>query len=364
MNTDSKIQKTFFFMVLWFTFISVQSQVVITADDMPDPGDKMVFGIMPQPGNAVQGYTNAGTGITWNFLSVTPAIQDTNSYISPTSSEIQFICIAIFNNPFDSLHDATAAKQGQSIQVPMGVIQLSNVFEFFRKTSNAFTFVGRSASINGVPTCIRNIPVDRIFKFPFGFGDTLQSNSAYSIQIPGMGYYGQTLNRQSHADAWGTVITPSGSFNALRIKSILNFTDSVYYESMGIGYNVPHTETHYTWLSNDLKFPVFVIEEKGVNFGGTIAIWADTAAFSNISELRSPANISVFPNPAKSFITVHLNEMHLSGEELVLTDLTGKILIREKIRSPIQQLQLKDVLPGIYILKSISTGESVKIVIH
>jgi hypothetical protein len=365
MKTFSKIQKSAIItcIILLFSIVS-SSQISITSIDMPAPGDEMLFGIRMQPGAAINGFANAGAGQTWNFSSITSDDEQLNRYISPTSSEIQFICIAVFNNPLDPAHDATVARPGPDMSDPMQNIQITNVFEFFKKSDSIFSMVGRSASVNGVPACVRTNPVDMIYRFPLNFGDTITSYSEFEIEIPTVGYLAQTLNRTSVADAWGTIQTPIGSFNALRIKSTLMFTDSIYYQSMGIGFKIPHTETHYTWLTNELRFPVFVIEDRGASFGGTVALWADTTDYTSVFENDFIADFQIFPNPARDQLTIQIHDQNLYETEISISELTGKIHKQIITAGATNTLSVTDLAPGIYI---ITVGKSMyrkKVIIY
>lgn len=365
MKTVSKIQKSTIItcIILLFSIVS-SSQTTITSSDMPAPGDEMLFGVRVQPGAAINGFTNAGAGQTWNFSSITSDDEQLNRFISPTSSEIQFICIAVFNNPLDPAHDATVTRPGPDMSDPMQNIQITNVFEFFKTSDSTFSMVGRSSNVNGIPTCVRTNPVDVMYRFPLNFGDTISSYSEFEINIPGIGYLGQTLDRLSVADAWGTIHTPIGSFDALRVKSTLMFTDSIYYQSMGIGFKIPHTETHYTWLTNDLRFPVFVIEDRGINFGGIVALWADTTDYTSVIENETFADVHIFPNPVRDQLTIQIQDPNLFGQEISIADLTGKLQKRMIAAGATNILSVTDLAPGMYIISVNNTNYRKKVLVH
>lgn len=324
----------------------------------------MLFGVRVQPGASINGFTNAGAGQTWNFSSIASDDEQLNRFISPTSSEIQFICIAVFNNPLDPAHDATVARPGPDMSDPTQNIQITNVFEFFKNSDSIFSMVGRSASVNGVPACVRTNPVDVVYRFPLNFGDSITSYSEFEIEIPTVGYLAQTLNRTAVADAWGTIQTPIGTFNTLRIKSTLMFTDSIYYQSMGIGFKIPHTETHYTWLTNDLRFPVFVIEDRGVSFGGTIALWADTTDYTSVIENETFADFLVFPSPVRDQLTIQIQDPKLFGQEISIADLTGKLHKRMTATGTTNTLSVTDLAPGMYIITVTNTIYRKKVLVY
>jgi hypothetical protein len=367
---EKKIMKAYSYLslcaVIAFTLIfCMQSyaQITITSTNMPQPGDEMPMSRKLAAETEINGHTIAGTDVSWNFSGITKTDQQVVSYISPTSNDIQYICIAIFNNPLDPEHNSTMARRGEGGGDPMGNIQVTDVFEFFKLNSSVFSLTGRSSNVNGVPTCVRNIPVDTIYTFPLEYGDTIISSSAYNINVPTIGYYGQTLHRHSVADAWGSVTTPFGTFEALRIKSTLQFTDSIYYESMGFGMMFPHTETHYTWLSTDYRFPVFVVEEKGVNFGGTIAFWADSLDQTNISNHIADTYLQVFPNPASDFVFVSFPE-NQTVEEIIIYDFSGREILRSIPEPTNGYVSLDGIPAGLYILTTNKKELFVKLLVH
>lgn len=349
----SKLQKfALLITLLLIITLSGNAQISITSADMPEPGQSMPISRKAPLGDAIIGYELPGENIQWDFSSITKTEQQVVEYISPTSTDIQYICIAIFNNPLDADHNSTVAKPGEGMSDPMGSIQVTDVFDFFKNDSSLFTNVGRSSNVNTVPTCIRNIPVDTLYVFPLEFGTTFTSNSAFEIDIPTIGYYGQTLNRSSVADAWGTITTPYGTFEALRIVSTLEFVDTIYYESMGFGAKFPHTETHYTWLSNDMKFPVFSIEDKGQNFGGTIAFWPDTLDETGIIQHTEANEFTCVPNPADDYLNITLSGTFSFPYMIDIYNITGVKIDQIELHNPSITISTANYTPGVYFLKS------------
>jgi hypothetical protein len=353
--------------ILLFVFIEQQavSQITITQQDMPSAGVDLQLYTQSPLSTMFQGYATGGENLTWDFSLISSQVVDTAKYISSSSLSIQYVCIAVYNNPLDPDHNATVARLGEDISDPMGNIEVTNVFEFFKNNSQAYTMVGRSANVNGLPTCIRNNPVDTVYKFPLNYGNTYSSFSQFEIEIPSVGYYGQSLQRSSTVDAWGEITTPLGSFDALRVKSTLLFIDTIYYESSNFGIKIPHTETHYTWLTNDFQIPVFVIEEKGATFGGTIAYWVDTTQSTQISLIEHVNDFDVFPNPSFNghfFVKTPHNHTLINGN-IFITDMTGKRVksVPYSVNKDLYQFHL---LPkGTYIIGIEGLAQRKKIVV-
>jgi hypothetical protein len=81
--------------------------------------------------------------------------------------------------------------------------------------------------------------------------------------------------------------------------------------------------------------------------------YCDTTSTSSIktnSNFQFP--ISVYPNPAKEYLTI--NYQFKAGDEIRLTDVLGKLLFTTKLttRSSDFRLQISDLSPGIYFIKA------------
>ncbi len=331
--------------------ITVCSQIIITSDDMPVPGYEMLVCRNFLPEIYISGYDTTGANLSWDFSSIIKNAQDTFRYISPLSSDIHLLCVGVFNNLLDPEYKATVANKAENISDPFGNVQISGIFEFYKKTNSIYSMVGRSTSIDGLPVCIKNIPVDTIYRFPLEYGNTIVSFTSFSANIPTIGYYEQTLLRSSVADAWGTIITPLDTFESLRITSILEYTDSVYYDSFGFGVKIPHTETHYLWLTKVHKMPVFVIEDITPGPGGKTAYWIENIG-TEIMNYHFSKEADIFPVPASGSFFVRINNSELLGKEFILYDITGKEQIRFIQESTTVQIFTEDIKPGIYILKA------------
>src|SRR6185369_9997600 len=98
--------------------------------------------------------------------------------------------------------------------------------------------------------------------------------------IPNFGYYRKQQTRTNEVDGWGTLITPFGTFNTLRVKSTLNITDSIYLDTLGFGLTIPRqTIVEYKWLAPGKKIPVLEVDITLAIFGGTFTVdrvnWQD-----------------------------------------------------------------------------------------
>jgi len=116
------------------------------------------------------------------------------------------------------------------------------------------------------------------------------SNSSISLPIPNLGYYGKRQKRVNQVDGWGTLITPYGTFNTLRIKSTLTINDTIYLDTLHAGFTIPRPIAYeYKWFSAGSKIPMLEID-------------ATAAGGNNVTIARVNWRDSLMTTPTVSFI--------------------------------------------------------------
>lgn len=359
------MRKFYFTISLVLVFLlKSNSQIIILQEDMPKPGFSYLINSKAITLLSIPGYQLSGANKVWNLSSLSEDEQIVDNYISPTSTEIQFTCRLVYNNPMDPDYTASVSVNSKDAIDPTGSIPVQNVFDFYKTNSNSFNLVGRSATIEGLPVCLKQTPTDTIFKFPLTYGMTYNSSTSSEISVPGFGYYGQTLDRNSVVDSWGTLTLNLGSFDVIRVKSTLNIVDTMYSDSNGFGLKIPRVETHYTWLSKDYKVPLLIIKERGPMFGGTIAYWL--AGINNNVDYMSNklSDVEFYPNPASDNIFVKINDNNLENEKVSIYDINGK-LVKEVIIDVRQKtINISDLANGKYILFFTNSNQSKLLVVQ
>jgi hypothetical protein len=193
-------------------------------------------------------------------------------------------------------------------------------------------------SISPDPFSIPYTPSIKILTFPSTYHTTysgqtkIRMQSAFmppmdSIRIDMYGYYTSII------DGWGTVITPAGSYSALRQKNITYITDSSYIYIDGYGWmfnDVSYDSViGYKWLSQNNPFIAEII----TNFSGNVTS-ANYLLNPTLGLNDTPNNqtsFTVYPNPAKNKITI-----------------TGNGNLQSEMIVSIYNIQGEQVLPNIY----------------
>ncbi len=230
------------------------SQITITTDDMPNIGDTIrlsstVF---------VQGidYTETGEDYTWDFSSLLPLSQQVDTFVSVTSTPLlyQFVFIPyIISN--------IASPIGEIDFIPN--FEFTDIYQFYKNTDTEYKDVGFAFSFNEIPIPIKYDDPDILYEFPMNMSNVDSSESGFEFNLDGLIYVSSFKKRVNTVDGWGTLITPYGSFQTLRLKSEIEQYDSIYIDSLGFGFPVYREITEYKWLGNNFGLPLLQINEEG-----------------------------------------------------------------------------------------------------
>ena len=98
---------------------------------------------------------------------------------------------------------------------------------------------------------------------------------------------------------------------------------------------------------NKISFPI-----TDPNMIKTLTSKEANAKAQSIQESGGDLNVTVYPNPNKGLLKVDLiNAPNASKNELILYDLSGKVLMEKKNFDDYLELDLSSVKDGIYILR-------------
>ncbi|MCX6232839.1 MAG: T9SS type A sorting domain-containing protein [Bacteroidetes bacterium] len=309
--------------ILLITILSIYSftyaQITITTADMPATGNKINKSTALTTGTV--DYTLTGTNYTWNFSALVPVSQSVDTFVTVLSTPIFYYPSYI-----------TSANQAlKQPNISLGVAQMSNVFNFYNNASAAYGLIGYAAQINAIPIPLKYNTADRIYKFPLNYGNVDSTASSASMSVTSIGYFGETKRRKNIVDGWGTLTTPYGTFQVLRVKSIIYQKDTLSLDTIPFALPaVVRNITEYKWVGKSNGIPLLEIVETSYGIVPTI-----TTTINYIDSVRvltgiteRPINISesvkVFPNPVTNQFTISYNLTKPTDVNIQLFDLTGK----------------------------------------
>jgi hypothetical protein len=291
--------KAFLFFAAFFS-LQLQAQITITSDDMPVPGDTVRKSNTILVDTAV--FLLSGPGQTWLFDDLTVMSQQVDTFlsVSETPAMYQFF----FNNQFiyPDYKATVAQKLAQFTGIPG--LTLTDAYLFIKNTDEEIREVGYGVTLDGVAIPIQLQEIDTIYRFPLEYGNIDSSHALLQVDVPDLGYLMMSKSRSNIVDGWGTLITPYGEFQTLRVKTQIVEYDSLYSDSLGIGMPVIRNITEYKWLANGYPEPLLQINREGL---GITASYIDSlrTSFLSIPDYKSrDLDFSVYPNPCHGHLTV------------------------------------------------------------
>jgi hypothetical protein len=279
---------------------SLYSQIVITADDMPVPGDTIrksfttfLVGI---------DYQQAGPDQTWLFDELTVISQMVDTFMSV--DETPTIYQLFFNNQwiYPDYNATVSQKLAQFSAIPE--LTVSDTYLFIKNEDDEYREVGYGAAIEGIQIPIQLQEIDTIYRFPLEFGNIDSAHSLLEVDIPDLGYLMQSKFRKNTVDGWGTLITPYGEFQTLRVKTEIIEYDSLYSDSLGFGMPVTRNIIEYKWLANGYHQPILLVSEEPFLVTATY-IDSVRLTFLSVPDFNQEKfKFSVYPNPCTDYIAI------------------------------------------------------------
>jgi hypothetical protein len=342
------------------------SQVSITNSDMPDPGDSIRVSYATSLGSF--DHTLSDTNYVWDVSFLTATAQERIEYNSPTAF------------PFNLLSDLAVTSYSPDSLPLIGGIP-TNFTDYYKSSNSSFRQVGLSfdfPQLLPISAPIIFSSADYVYRFPVDYGDIDSCDASYGFPIPGIGYIGQDRHRVNVVDGWGTLITPTDTVQVVRMRTVLDITDTVSLDTSNqTGFSIPRpTEVQYKWLAPGMKIPVLEVDCQ-ILFNAEVVtniIYQDTMqSVWQVSvpdwDLNTPL-VSVYPNPANETVFVQYSQNGTGDVQFIMNDLSGKSVWSNTEQNAnsggIQVIDVSTLPAGIYLISVITeTGKTIsKIAIH
>jgi hypothetical protein len=343
-----------FLTVIFLLGFQLNAQIIITSEDMPVPGDTV-----RKSNTAVLdgiNYQQGGPDQTWLFDELTVVSQQVDTFVnvSETPTVYQFF----FNNQFvyPDYKATVALKMAEFTAIP--TLTLTDSYQFLKVTDNEMREVGYGVTLAGVPLPIQLQDIDTIYRFPLEYGNIDSAHSLLSIDVPDLGYLMVSKFRRNTVDGWGTLTTPYGGFQTLRVKTEILEYDSIYSDSLGMGIPMTRNIIEYKWWANGYPEPVLQVTEEGFLITASY-IDSVRSTFLEVPEVSSGNfEFSVYPNPCSNYLSVSYELIQDSDVKISVYSIYGSEVkrftdTRQERGYYNQVLYLKEngFKPGIYLIR-------------
>jgi len=235
---------------------------------------------------------------------------------------------------------------------------MTNNFLFSKQSSSSWTEVGIGTTISGVPLPTKYSDIKTKLNLPLNYQDNNSDDYSYLIQIPTIGASGQDGNLTYQVDGWGTIKLPGGTYEALRVKTSITKSDTIYVDLLGFGLRIPSNETIYEWYAKGEGYPVLTVTTTlldlvtGVEFSDNL--------INGISKTNIAKSNSLYPNPVQNTLNLELKKSDLT---VTIVDLTGRTVYSSPNLSP-QQINVEFLPRGTYFvtLRNASSHEVLRFI--
>ncbi|HLU87615.1 MAG TPA: T9SS type A sorting domain-containing protein [Taishania sp.] len=230
-------------------------------------------------------------------------------------------------------------------------IDLSDVKQYTKKASNKLTLVGYSAALSGQQIAIKSDTIESKYYFPMTYGlqYVTRGYTHFDMSIMIDAHWIQSRRRESIVDGWGTLITPYGSYDVLRVKHQIDEIDTVRYTSMSFGTPLPRIY-EYEWLAAGEYIPVMKVTTTEIGGNETVVSVEikDDQVILGVDELAIlKDNLSVFPNPVEDQMHIYLGE---GLKTVKIMTVLGQLISSEEVTVQEYVYDSSDLQPGYYMV--------------
>ncbi|MDP2385252.1 MAG: T9SS type A sorting domain-containing protein [Bacteroidota bacterium] len=317
-----------------FTFLGISTglaQITLTQSDMPQVGTAAITA-SDTSYNGTAG--TIGTGQTWNF-----------STLLNHRTDAYFFAAANTQPGFSNF-------SGSNICMPSP--PADSMWTFMTSTASGFFMNGLYNTGSSFPAPVfKYNPPMQLIKLPCTYNTTFTNTAKGSLKIAVASppidsmEFRTSINQSSIMDAWGTLVTPAGSFSTLRQKRTDISTDSTFYKAFGswiFDSESIDTTINYTWWANNKHYPILEMSDDGAGVKGSVNYLLSSAVgLTEISKRES--SIITFPNPAQNEMNFILPD---GTATLQVMDIAGKVIGSHEVKGGEFKIDVSGLQNGCY----------------
>ena len=248
-------------------------------------------------------------------------------------------------------------------------VNIEDIYRFTKINNDSISFPGYSLLVDGNDVPFQSDTIEVALRFPLNYGDSYDGRAYSKVDFNPIfnGIFIQYRQLATEVDGYGSVLTPYGSFNAIRVKHTIEEQDSLYADLFGfatwIPLNLP-TQRIYEWWAKDESVPVMKIETQEINGDEIVTLieYKDNYLGLTAQLPNEEMTLSVYPNPSSDVLHIETNS---AIRQVELYSTTGKLVHHSAGNlSSSKDIDVSIFQEGTYILGvTTTTGKSYKQVI-
>ncbi|PCJ82935.1 MAG: hypothetical protein COA57_12600 [Flavobacteriales bacterium] len=334
--------------IAFFAATAVIAQITVTDADVVGV-DKVVYeAIDTMPAAAITA-GSAGANQTWDFSALVEHETDTLNFTNPNWT------------PYASDYPTS------NLCVEF---EADSFYIYLEKNTSGLYFIGQAGNFGFGVMKLKFNPTQRFIAFPLTYNNTYQDTSvmdfSFDPQSPPVDSVRSktTTYLDVNVDAWGSVTTPLGTFNAIRLNETEAEIDSQWIMIAGMWQldTVEMSTTYsYSWWTDDNAAGFPLVEgdySSGTNdFNGSVSYLKATPSTSIYEDGLIKTEVRLYPNPVKSYANFHLDASIV--ETIEILDITGKRVESIPIARDVETINVEQYPYGIYFYRAIGkNGQS------
>ncbi len=327
---------TYLLLLLWHG--SAEAQVIITSADMPQKGEQFIYSFANPLTTIDLEFT--GEAVEWDFSNLQRISTVGDTFIDASDLPSGLSWFFLFSELAHKLDPLNV----------LGGLSFDEAYRVFSLSSTKMEVDGFALIASGFPWPLVLNPKDVWYRFPMQFGNQDSSDSHFVLDVPSLLYYRQQRHRVNVVDGWGTVVTPIGTFQCLRLKSTITDQDSISLPSYGYGFSYVLRTVEYKWLVPGMGVPVVQVTAQDIAGYPVITqiVYQDTTFHIGMANLPDPVGVTVFPNPAVEQVVVHCTS---TCGEINVFDVRGR-RVWQATEEGSHTIAVSDWPSGIYWLRA------------
>jgi hypothetical protein len=238
-------------------------------------------------------------------------------------------------------------------------INIESVNRVSKIDSDSLTYTGYIITVDGNSVAFRSDTIETGYKFPMNFQDSWNSRGYSNIDFNPFfnGIFIQYRQTETVVDGHGTLQTPFGMFNTLRVHHETQEQDSLLVDIQGFSQWIPiNRTTHaYEWWTADQMRPVMRIQTEEILGDETVTeiSYRDEYLGLDAGLNKESINLSMFPNPAKTELNI---ETESNIQLINIYNTNGEIVKSTKeLNSTSASISINDLSSGVYMVYTTTT---------
>jgi len=351
-------------LVLLFSLIfafDTNAQITISESDLPEAGYTYI--VSCDTLTAVNLGTPGATAQSWDYSSLLEHYFRVPTYDSTNNTPYAADFLASTHYTYGPAIMYSGFYGG----APVGTQGMNYGYMFWRRDNTGFWIVGfRSQDGDYANKNVLNNPQELLIGTPATYGTVFNNSARWELVMDSNPadvdtLYVNTIEKILTSDAFGDLTTPNGNYpDVLRIHEYIVTVDSIYATMLGNPvYEMElnrDTLNNYIFMDNVTNYPLCIVHADKNNVVKSVEYYKGYS-MAGIESSTQTKN-SVYPNPSTGAFTMNVPAEYLKEGNciLVITDLTGKIVLEKKLISEMEAFEIIGE-PGVYFY-SIKNGGS------